>query len=77
MEVRHKKLIRKWADESLLRDLEGALENQPLLPRLGWGFQGRLISSVARLGLSHTRCGNAFRYVEGEYPSSSIPWQGI
>ena len=73
MEVRHKKLIRKWTDESLLQDLEGALENQPLLPRLGWGFKAGLYPVLRDLDSRIPGVGMHFAIWKGSTPHLPFP----
>lgn len=73
MEILHKKLIRKWAGESLLRDLEGALEGEPLSPRLGWGFKTGLYPVLRDLDSRIPGVGMHFAIWRGSTPHLPFP----
>ena len=73
MEVQLKKLIGKWAVQSLLRDLEGTLEDQPLLPRLGWGFKAGLYPVLRDLDSRIPGVGMHFAMWVGSTPHFPFP----
>ena len=73
MEAAHKGIIRKCANESLLRDLECILENKPLLPRLGWNFKAGLYPLLRDLDSRIPGVGMHYVMWKGSTPHFPFP----